>query len=136
MIELSDLFKGTWRFERTVKNLSPEPLNFEGNAHFIEKNPYTLYEESGSYILKDQHIDFATSYLYQFVEKNHYRILFPDQRLFYELTQPSQNMEHPCAQDYYKGHFDSLSPDHWKLNWHINGPRKKNVQIMTCYFRT
>ncbi|HBN22020.1 MAG TPA: hypothetical protein DD412_02130 [Holosporales bacterium] len=135
MINFTDLFKGSWRFERNVKGLFPQPLDFEGRAQFVQKDAYRFYEESGAYALNDQQIDFATSYLYQFVDQTHCRVLFSDQRFFYELTQSPQNIEHLCGQDHYKGHFEQLSKDHWRLNWHISGPRKKNSQITTCYFR-
>lgn len=135
MINFPDLFKGAWRFERNVKGLFQHPLRFEGHARFIQKPLHTLYDESGAYALNGQQIDFATSYLYRFLAKDRCRIFFPNRRLFYELTQSSQSIEHLCGRDHYKGRFEILSADRWKLNWYISGPRKKNIEIMTCYFR-
>ena len=135
MINFQTLFKDHWRFKRNVTGLFPHPLDFEGDAQFIQKDEYRLYEESGAYTLNDQSIDFATSYLYQLMSPIHCRILFPDQRPFYDLTESQQSLDHLCDPDHYRGHFKSLSPDFWELYWHISGPRKKNVEIMTCYFR-
>lgn len=135
MINFTNLFRGSWRFERNVKGLFPDSLEFEGGAHFIQDGDYNRYDESGRYTLNDQSIDFATSYLYHLLTPIHCRVLFPDQRLFYELTECSQEIEHFCGKDHYKGQFNYVSQDHWALRWSIEGPRKKNTQIMTSYFR-
>ena len=134
-LNFPSLFKGSWTFTRTVKGGLQGPLAFEGRASFTLKKSHTLYEESGSYTLKNQPIDFSASYLYEFNTPEHCRILFPDQRFFYELTTSQQSIEHICGQDQYKGNFEALSLDHWTLNWQIKGPRKKDIEIMTSYFR-
>lgn len=135
MINFPRLFEGSWRFERIIKKTFPDPLAFEGQAHFVEKEELNFYEESGVYTLREQQINFTGSYLYQFVHKTHCRVLFSNHQPFYELTQSAQTIEHLCGQDHYKGHFEAFSENHWTLNWHISGPRKKNIEIMTCYFR-
>ncbi len=131
----SSLFKGSWRFERHVKGLFPQRLAFEGLASFAQQAALRLYEESGSYKLNNQPMDFSTSFLYEILSETHCRILFSDQRLFYELTKPQETLEHLCGQDHYEGYFERLSADQWILNWRIKGPRKKNIEIMSCYFR-
>lgn len=134
-MNFTNLFVGSWHFERNVKGLFPHSLDFDGGAHFIQDGDYSRYNEFGRYTLNDQSIDFATSYLYHLIAPTHCRVLFPDQRLFYELTRTSQKIDHLCGQDHYKAQFEYLSQDHWELHWHIDGPRKKNTQIMTSYFR-
>ncbi len=135
MIDFNDLFKGKYAFQRQVTGLFPDVLSFEGQAVFKQISPSRqTYEEFGSYLHNNQVIEFQTSYIYEIISPQHCQVLFPDGRLFYELFQNPQDIQHICGHDHYQGYFEVLSQNEWQLSWGIKGPRK-DLKILTSYHR-
>ena len=135
-INFENLFKGRWHFKRQVRGVFPDKLSFQGQGYFTASAPPSqrLYKEEGAYTQKNQEIPFQNTYLYEVKTPQECRVLFPDGRLFYEISSQSQEIEHLCGEDKYQGHFEALTPNQWQLFWRVTGPRK-SYEIQTFYQR-
>jgi hypothetical protein len=137
---LHDYFKGNWCFTRTVHNFPCASAGFtmEGQAQFRDLDAHTrLYQEEGNYTLHDHPITFSQRYLFTFPSSAEQpfqcRVLFPDGRLFYELTAARQALSHTCNKDLYQGYFAIIDAQQWYCQWHISGPRKHHIMLRTTY---
>ncbi len=135
-INFQMLFKGLWCFKRQVTGLFPEGITFQGQGYFLasDRPHQRLYKEEGVYTRRCQEIPFQNQYLYEVGSPQHCRVLFPDGRLFYELSNLSQDIQHICGEDQYRGRFEVLTPEQWQLSWRVAGPRK-SYEIQTFYQR-
>ena len=136
IINFQTLFQGDWRFERQVTGLFSENAFLKGRAVFMDlpKSIQRSYEEQGAYEQQGQEVSFQNSYLYDVPSPQCCRVLFPDGRLFYELSQNVQGLQHLCGEDHYEGNFEAVSQDLWTLSWYVKGPRK-DYEIVTSYIR-
>jgi Family of unknown function (DUF6314) len=137
---MQNYFKGNWAFTREVHNFPSVSSSFmlHGKAYFQDLAPYSkLYKEEGEYSLHQHTIPFSQEYLFKFSPsaKHPFRcqVLFPDGRLFYEITAPKQTMSHTCNKDLYQGHFEIIDDRQWCCGWNISGPRKQNITLITHY---
>ena len=52
-------------------------------------------------------------------------VTFDDGREFHPWS-PGDEVEHPCAADIYRGHYDLTGlPTHWSVRWEVVGPAKQ-----------
>lgn len=130
------LFKGLWSFKRQVTGIFPEELTVEGQGYFTAggQSNQRRYKEEGVYTRESQDIPFENTYLYELISPQQCRVLFPDGRLFYELSNVYQEIQHLCGEDKYGGQFEVRGLYRWQLSWQVTGPRK-SYEIHTVYRR-
>ncbi|CAM5553354.1 hypothetical protein SALBM135S_04435 [Streptomyces alboniger] len=64
------------------------------------------------------------------------RVEFADGRFFHglDLRRGRDTVDHPCAEDLYRGEFEVRDTDHWRSRWRVGGPAK-DLLLVTEYVR-
>lgn len=123
---------GTWTFGRHIDDRYGKQTLTATGTLTIDNN---LWAEQGT---MDGN---AMSQNYHLIFNDHdgqkgVTVNFPDGRLFYHLTTPTQNqtIDHLCGDDSYQGDYMYHNANHFTLIWTVNGP-KKDYTMTTDYHR-
>lgn len=120
-----DDFRGCWRLSRTINDGRADLLgHFKGEAVFYPTEQGLRLEEKG-------HLDYGGAeliaervYLWT-PNSTGVAVFYEDGRPFHEFAfEPSQQVEHICGPDLYKGHYTFSDWPNWSVSWCVRGPRK------------
>lgn len=115
----------------------------QGRVTFHPLTPNLLhYEEKGTMMLNGQTFDVFRHYAYEFFE-SHLDLYFvrhlAQQQFdpFCQLRFAESGLaatQHPCREDMYRGTFELISENCFKITWLVDGPNKQ-TKISTCHAR-
>jgi hypothetical protein len=124
--------EGSWRVERTVRDLDSGRTGvFTGGATFTRQHPdgALLHAESGDFTWDGVTRPAHRAHRFEPGPDGTAFVRFADGRPFHplDLRTGRWTAEHPCAADRYRGEFDVLTPDRWRVVWTVTGPAKRLV---------
>ncbi|MEV0092914.1 DUF6314 family protein [Streptomyces sp. NPDC050738] len=127
---------GTWHVERTVRDLAGGAEGrFTGRTEFglLEGGaPGLLHQESGVFVW--QGVARPAERTLRFLPggiPGTVAVHFADGRFFHDLDLRTgrHTADHPCSADLYRGEFEVLGPDSWRMVWRVGGPAKELLLV-------
>ncbi|CCB77902.1 MULTISPECIES: DUF6314 family protein [Streptomycetaceae] len=122
--------EGRWRVEREVRDLDAGATGvFRGTGVFVREAPggALTHSESGEFTWGGVTRPAYRGHRFEPGPDGTALVCFADGRPFHplDLREGRWTADHPCSADLYRGEFEVLGPDRWRVVWTVAGPAKR-----------
>ena len=134
--QLAEWLLGEWRVTRVINDGAG---HFHGRARFApdpESPAIILWHEHGRLRLGAHDGPAGRTLRIEPAPTGAWQVRFADGRPFHplDLASGSDDVDHLCGADTYRGHYELQPPDRFTVAWRVTGPAKDDL-IETVYER-